>query len=338
MKFASLLSIYLSALCLFSQLSFASAVGFQLYKISDPDDQPLEIGIWYPTDTTAPEEANTPFRQALAIDSQPVGTNLPLVVMSHGYGGWMAGHADTALTLAKAGYVVVSPTHTGNNYEDESYPPSRWMRDRPRHISLTLDYILKNWKGKESVGLGKIGIFGFSAGGYTALVSSGAIPDIKAMHTHCANTPEELACTLGLKEDPAIAKLVTSPAESWGHDPRISAAVVVAPGLGFAFNKQALKQVTIPVQLWAAAEDKNVPYKSNTAIVRRSLPLEPEYHQIENAGHFAFLPPCNPRLKEINPRIWNMVCVDNIAFDRAEFHLRFNQEVLDFFNKSLSVQ
>ncbi|MCZ4282525.1 dienelactone hydrolase family protein [Kiloniella laminariae] len=335
MKLYSLITISVSTFCLFSQLSFASSTGFQFHKISDPDDQPFEIGIWYPTDAEAPAEPNTPFLQALSINSEPAGANLPVVLMSHGYGGWMAGHADTALTLAQSGYVVVAPTHTGNNYEDESYPPSRWMQDRPRHIRLALDYILSSWESREIIDPGKVGIFGFSAGGYTALVSSGAIPDIKTMLSYCADSPEELACTLGLKEDPKIAELAELFVENWGHDSRISAAVVVAPGLGFAFNKQALKQITIPVQLWAAANDKNVPYKSNTAIVRQSLPQEPDYHQVENAGHFAFLPPCNPRLKGANPEVWNMVCVDDPSFDRTMFHLIFNQKVLDFFNKSL---
>ena len=98
-------------------------------------------------------------------------------------------------------YIAVAPTHTGNNYEDESYPPQRWMIDRPRHIKLTLDYMLNKWSSQEKINPNRIGIFGYSAGGYTALVSSGAIPNISKLLTHCENNANELVCSLGVDEE-----------------------------------------------------------------------------------------------------------------------------------------
>jgi predicted dienelactone hydrolase len=48
------------------------------------------------------------------------GDALPLVVISHGNGGGPASHADLALALANAGYVIVAPIHSGDNYADQS--------------------------------------------------------------------------------------------------------------------------------------------------------------------------------------------------------------------------
>jgi predicted dienelactone hydrolase len=315
----------------------AGAVGFQSATVPDPADRPLEIGIWYPSDVPAPSQPNTPFRQALALNGAVAGNHLPLIVVSHGAGGWLGGHADTALALAEAGFVVVAVTHTGNNGEDDSYPASRWMVDRPRHISRVLDYMLAGWSGHERLDASRIGIFGFSAGAYTALVSIGGTPDLGKAAAHCVDDPDELVCQLGMTRDfdkPAVA---TRPASIWVHDPRIRAGALAAVGFGFAFDAKGLAEASIPVQLWAASDDRNVPYASNTGIVRRSLPMPPDFRMVEGAGHFAFLPPCNPELETALPKVWTMVCVDPPGFDRAAFHRKFNGEVANFFSKQLSM-
>jgi predicted dienelactone hydrolase len=317
----------------------AGAVGFQSAMAPDPEDKPLDIGIWYPSDAPVPSQPNSPFRQALALEGAVTGNHLPLIVISHGAGGWLGGHADTALALAEAGFVVVAVTHSGDNGDDESYPASRWMIDRPRHISRVLDYMLADWSGHERIDASRIGIFGFSAGAYTALVSIGGTPDLGKAAAHCmGDNPDELACQLGMTRDFDTPAVATRPASVWVHDPRIRAAVLAAVGLGFAFDTKGLADVSIPTQLWAASDDRNVPYASNTEIVRRSLPVPPDFHMVEGAGHFAFRPPCNPQLKSAMPKIWAMVCVDPPGFDRAAFHRTFNGEVVEFFRKQLPIR
>ena len=313
----------------------AGAVGFQSATVPDPADKPLEIGIWYPSNAPIPAQPNTPFRQALSLDGALSGTGLPLVIMSHGAGGWLGGHADTALALAKAGFVVVALTHTGDNRDDETYPASRWMVDRPRHIARVLDYMLTGWNGHARIDVLRIGIFGFSAGAYTALVAIGGTPDLNLATEHCRADPQELVCRVGMAGDFATPAVAARPASIWVHDRRIKAAVIAAPGFGFAFDARALAAITVPVQLWAASEDERVPYASNTEIIRHALPRPPEFHMVQGAGHFVFLPPCNPELKAALPEIWKMVCVDPPGFDRAAFHRLFNAAVINFFDKNL---
>ncbi|MEH6633144.1 MAG: dienelactone hydrolase family protein [Halopseudomonas aestusnigri] len=331
MKFLYILTVILLA----NGITHVNAAGFQRISITDPDDKPIDVGIWYPSSSPVPKQNNTPFRQALALNGKFEGNNLPLVVISHGYGGWMGGHASTALAMAKAGYIVVAPTHTGNNYKDESYPPQKWMLDRPRHIKLVIDYILNNWKESKKVNPTKIGMFGFSAGAYTALVSSGGIPNIERLITHCANKPTELVCNLGINDDFKVSGLKNLPNSAWNFDHRIGATVVVAPGLGFAFDKKALESVTVPLQLWAGSKDQNVPPLTNSDIILAGLPIKPDYRLVENAGHFAFLPPCNPLLEEANPKVWKMVCLDDPSFSRHSFNKEFNKEVISFFDNNL---
>ena len=61
------------------------------------------------------------------------------------------------------------------------------------------------------------------------------------------------------------------------------------------------------------------------------LAKRPEYHLVPNAGHFDFLPPCNPAMTASNPDL----CVSRPGFDRAAFHTQFNREVVRFFRQTL---
>ncbi|WP_441695161.1 alpha/beta hydrolase family protein [Inquilinus sp. YAF38] len=313
----------------------AGAVGFQSATAPDPSDRPLAIGIWYPSDAPVPDQPNTPVRQALAVDGPIRGDHLPLIVISHGSGGWLGGHADLAKALAEAGFVVVAVTHTGNNYQDDSYPAARRMVDRPRHIARVLDHMLADWSGRDRLDPARIGIYGFSYGGFTALVAIGGTPDLRLLIQHCRQVPDEWVCKTGGPGVSEIPRTDELPSPVFVHDPRIRAAVIAAPGLGFAFDKAALASVTVPVQLWNGAEDERVPVATNAAVIRQALPTQPDFHVVEGAGHFAFLQPCPPKLKTLEPETWAMVCVDAPGFDRAAFHRRLNGDVTAFFRAQL---
>jgi hypothetical protein len=56
-------------------------------------------------------------------------------VLSHGNAGDPGSHADLALALADAGFVVAAPMQAGDNYLDQSAAgTSRWLGDRNRHV------------------------------------------------------------------------------------------------------------------------------------------------------------------------------------------------------------
>jgi len=250
-----------------------------------------------------------------------VGSGFPLVVISHGTGAAPLSHIDTAQALANAGFVVVAPMHPGDNFQDDSaVGKTAWFVDRSRHVTKVIDYMLGKWEGRERLAAGKIGIFGFSAGATTALISIGGEPDLASIATHCAATPE------------FVCKIVSPQAgegtPQWSHDARIAAAIVAAPGIGFAFEPGGLAKVKVPVQLWSGSADETVPYATNTAIVRRLLPRAPEFHNVEDAVHLSFLAPCTPGTPPF-------LCQDKPGFDRVAFHKEFNQSIVAFFRSRL---
>jgi predicted dienelactone hydrolase len=301
-------------------------VGFAEIAVKDPLDKPLRVDIWYPTDSPPGMSIVGPSAQKVAAKGAVAGRSLPLVVISHGNGGLASSHSDTALALASAGFVVAAVTHTGDNARDESYVGTpRWLIDRSRHIHVVLDHMLNDWPAHEQIDAARVGVFGFSAGGFAALVSIGGVPDLAQIARHCTAQPE-FACGLW-KQLPSAPV----PETAWVHDPRIKAAVIAAPGYGFAFEPDGLRQVTAAVQLWNGAEDRNVPYETNTAVVRRLLPTPPEYHAVPGAAHFSFVAPCPSWL-------FPLICEDPKGFDRAAFHRDFNGSVVAFFQQQFAAR
>lgn len=299
-----------------------SPVGYTTITIPDPRDRPLEVGLWYPTNATPSSVDMGLSRQMVAQDGPVVGHGLALIVMSHGNGGGFASHADTAVALAAAGFVVAAPNHTGDNFRDDSYVgTARWLTDRTRHLKVVTDYMLRDWPDHARLD-GRVGVFGFSAGAFTALVTVGGVPDLGRAAAHCHEAPE-LACTLWTE-----LPTTSAPLASWVHDRRVSAAVVAAPGLGFTFGPGGLAHLSAAVQVWSAGEDRVVPYATNTAVVLRQLPPPVDYHEAPRAAHMSFITPCKPG---VAPRL----CQDAEGFDRASFHAELNRSAVAFYRAHL---
>jgi predicted dienelactone hydrolase len=306
----------------------AHAAGFESLDIAGPGGKPISLAIWYPSLAPPQSLAMGTFSQDVAANGAVEGAGLPLVVISHGTGGYKYSHHDTALDLANAGFIVVAVTHPGDNYADQSAATD--ILQRPRHIVAALDYMLKDWPSRDRIAPSRIGMFGFSSGGFTALVNIGGKPDLDKVFTHCAAHPAQYVCAL-ISKDGERAKSALMAATAPMHDRRIRAAVIAAPALGFAFDAAALRAVDIPVQLWRAEDDAILPHPWYAEHVRVSLPREPEYHVVPRAGHFDFLAPCTDQLAAIAPQI----CVSAEGFDRAGFHRRFNADVIGYFKKFL---
>jgi predicted dienelactone hydrolase len=305
----------------------AFAVGFERVMMPDPEGALIETGIWYPSDAPATTQPLGLFQQTVAPGGPVAGRGLPLIVMSHGTGGSFEGHYDTALALAAAGFVVASVTHTGDNHRDNSQMTH--LDNRSRHIKLLIDYMLTAWAGHDAIDAGRIGMFGFSAGGFTTLVAIGGVPDLSLTGAYCEAHPDEWACrTIGPSR---TAEMSTPRALKWVHDPRIKAAVAAAPAVGYSFSAAGLAGISVPLQLWRGDSDEILPHPRHAQHIYESLPVKPDYHVVPNAGHFAFLAPCSSALATLVPDI----CRDPAGFDRTAFHTEFNAAVVAFFKAHL---
>jgi predicted dienelactone hydrolase len=319
-----LLPTLLAALAALAAAPAVANVGYMHLEIPDPTGKPLEIGIWYPSDAPATDMPIETERQHVAVDGAVRGSGLPLVLMSHGHGGSFAGHFDTAIALAEAGYVAAAVTHNGDSWHDASHAAEIW--NRPRQLKLMADYLLSAWAGHDRLDAHRIGAFGFSAGGFTVLAAAGGEPDLGRFRQHCVEHPGFEDCRIVAQAHAKFDRPIV-----WVHDARIRAVVSAAPALGFAFGKAGLAGVKVPVQLWRAEDDQVLPQPYYAEAVREDLPGAPEMRVVPHAGHYDFIPPCSDMLRRHLP----IICVSETGFDRAAFHRQFNRDVVHFFDRTL---
>jgi predicted dienelactone hydrolase len=333
MKTAVLLAAAVLSLAAFR--ANAADVGFAELRVANGEQKPLVVGVWYPTSAPAQVHPLGPYVQIVAPDAPVAGERLPLIVMSHGNGSGYTNHFDTALALAKAGFVAVTVSHTGDTYDDQSR--ALFIKDRLQHIRRLIDYMLTEWPDHARIDADRIGMFGFSSGGFTALILLGGVPDVSRQEAHHQAHPDYYDAQLVSRaSEETKAKMAafarSNPAAStWLHEPRIKAAVVAAPAVGYTFGREGLKDVTVPIQLWRAAEDHILPNPDYAEAVHLALPGTHEYHVVENADHFDFLAPCTDLLRQVAP----VICVSRPGFDRTAFHQAFNAEVVRFFSEKL---
>ncbi|MGY0575676.1 alpha/beta hydrolase family protein [Bradyrhizobium sp. RDM12] len=252
------------------------------------------------------------------------GQKLPLIVISHGRRGWFGGHHDTAAALADAGFVVAALNHPGDTWRDTSRTDSlSVLVERPDDIKRLIDYMLDGWPDAPRVDPRRIGLYGFSFGGYTGLAVIGGNPELRKGLANCA-TSGLLACK-ELENGEAPSQPVTS-------DPRVRAAVIVDPYPAFVFPEKNLKEVAIPIQLWSSDPAQNADGLSGccAAVIKQRLAM-PDYHFVTNAKHFSFLATCTPKEAQANPA----ACTDAPGFDRIEFHRHLHAEMIAFFRKHL---
>jgi len=206
-----------------------SAVGFEQISVPDPQGKNLSVAVWYPSVGKSVSVAVGPFQQVVVPNGVVSGTALPLILISHGTAGSAASHYDTALALAEEGFVVAALTHTGDNYMDQSYVGNRRdLLDRPRQASLVLSFMLETWSHHERLQVGRVGMFGFSLGGFTTLVESGGVPELNRMLQLCSARPNAPECRF-VRERNGDQLSPENVTPVWDHDPRVEPRLWLPP-------------------------------------------------------------------------------------------------------------
>lgn len=303
----------------------AFAAGYERVEVPGPDTGPaIQAMVWSPCESAPASAELGPYDVQGTPGCAVHGDSLPLVVISHGYGGTLMGHHDTASALADGGFVVVSFNHPGDTFGDDSAAHQLGIfESRPRDVSRVISFMLQDWPSRRQLDAGAIGVFGFSRGGYTALALAGARPGVAAAGERlCARwwSLVNAMCRQIRLGDPRLEPRA---------DPRIRAAVVVDP-LNL-FDAAGLQAVRVPVQLWASEQGGDGVEFEHVDAIRSALPQAPEYHVAKGAGHFAYLAPCTSRLAEAVPRL----CRDPEGFDRPAWHRSMNADVAAFFRRHL---
>ncbi len=233
--------------------------------------------------------------------------NKRLVIISHGSGGSPWVHTNVAQALVQRGYVVAFPTHHADNFEDPSRPgPDSWKR-RPQEVSLAIDALQSHPEWSKYLDFDKVGMYGQSAGGHTALSLAGGTWSTKNFLAHCNQhlADDFNACVGtftrltgggwdGVKKWLArwvLNSRFANDDDSYTHyDPRI--AVVVA-GNPYAadFDENSLHTLRIPLGLVSTGRDAWLKPAFHSSKVLRACKNCVSLLHWPDAGHGALLSP-----------------------------------------------
>lgn len=253
-------------------------VGFRTIQIVDATrNRPLEVTVWYPT---APGVSGTPARYALlpttytdsevAVADAPIVAEdkLPLLIYSHGSGGLNFISAFITEHLASQGFVVIAANHTGNtaidNFVNAMVSQDQNDMNRPADITAEIDGILaRNADSADplhnKIDPDRIGLFGHSYGGYTALATVGG-------HT----------TSLG----------------STVPDKRIKAVVGLAP-YTTRLTPAELAAVDVPTMMLVGTKDITTPAATNAEVAYQSISGRPlVLVEMTDAAHQSFTDVC----------------------------------------------
>lgn len=299
--------------------TLAQAAGLAVFEVpAGPDGPTLKVMQWSPCAKPPDAIELGPFSLPAVRDCPIAGSGLPLVVLSHGFGGTNLSHHDTAEALADAGFIVVAPNHPDDTASNRDRGRGlAALTNRPTDIRRLIDYMLGTSPAAAHIDARRIGFFGFSRGGYTGLVLAGARPDFRQLRSRCQDPTGERC-------EPITAEAV--PAAPPMADPRIGAFVIADPLSSVFRSQDAVKAVSAPMQLWGSERGGDGVSPNGLAAIVRNLPKTPEVHIVPNSGHFAFLTICPASLAGAVPEL----CVDAPGFDRAAFHADLNRRAVAF--------
>ena len=117
--------------------------------------------------------------------------------------GGHAVHADLARTLVDDGFLLAMPEHRGDNFKDQSaIGPESWWR-RLIGVSHAIDVVGRDPRFKLLLALDKVGAYGMSVGGHTALSLAGGRWSPARLKEHCeAHIREDFPACVGLATRP----------------------------------------------------------------------------------------------------------------------------------------
>lgn len=231
----------------------------------------------------------------------------PLIVLSHGSGGNPWQHSDLAKQLVLAGFVVAAPFHSGDSSRDYGQSMlTTWTswKLRPIQITATIDTMERS--GRWSVRAHKVGVYGMSAGGHTALVMAGGQWSQNILRKHCNRHiwQDFHICSDGygrLKGDwldwlrvsktlVGINRRLRDDALAGHTDARVAAVVAEVPAVA-EFDMPTLVASQRAIGVVQALADEFVNPALHSGALLKACVRCVEVASVPGAGHLSFLSP-----------------------------------------------
>lgn len=289
------------------------------------------VTVFFPTAGEGQRVQRGPFSPKLDLQGPPVRGNGRLVVISHGSGGSPWTYTDLARSLIDDGFTVALPRHRGDNHTDPSSPgPDSW-KQRPAEVSRAIDAVARDPRLAPLLALDKVGMYGMSAGGHTALSLAGGRWSPARLARHCdAHIADDFHTCVGLstrltggpldgvKKSVALAVIGQKFSDATPHthnDPRIRAVVAGVP-LAADFDMDSLATPAVPLGLVTAQRDKWLVPRFHSDRVLQACKSCELVADLPTGGHGALLSP-PPPADVLSPLAQDLL-LDPPGFDRSQ--------------------
>jgi predicted dienelactone hydrolase len=320
-------------------------VGFSRMMIADPMGGQMLVSLWYPSEVKDGVISLGPYEFPGTSDAEPAAGQFGLVILSHGSGGSDLGHRDTAIALAKAGFIAAAPLHPRNSLGDMGDDQRIVLDGRPRQLSAVIDALLAQPAWSNRIDAKKIAAFGFSAGGYAVLAALGAEPEFSRTLVHCERHAEEdpycrIINGVGTEERAARARAYAEPAQRT-RDGRLCAAVIADPFTA-PFSDATLKALPPARLLFFRPEVENMlKAEFHVSRVVRLLKQrddfpDPQEILLPGAHHLSFVAAVPESVGEslAGPEPFDRVAFHEEMNRRAALHEQMNRRIVTFFREA----
>ena len=320
--------VLLAVLAAAAPLACSAGTGV-LQLAGERHDEPVTV--FYPTAAQDTDVQRGPFRLQLAEGAAPTRGNGRLVVFSHGSGGNAWTSADLARVLVQEGFVVAVPLHRGDNVRDVSKRGPESWKQRPAEVSRAIDAVARHASLGPLLSTDRVGMYGMSAGGHTALTLAGGRWSPAQFKRHCeAHLGDDFPACVGLLTEltgsawDGLKKSVALGAirylfdeERWyaHEDPRVRAVVAGVP-VAADFDMASLAQPRVPLALVTSAHDLWLaPRFHSDRVLAACRPRCELLAHLADGGHGALLSPPPPA--DVLGKAAARLLADPPGFDRA---------------------
>lgn len=270
------------------------AIGHTTIQLTDEsrDDRTIAVDIWYPAADNGEQLVNYKVGKItvpssimkgvyFAIDSPKVlpprdGTKgYPLLIFSMGSGSVRHQSARLMEHLASWGFVVCSPDHPGNSFDDPSSSNIPFsVQDRPKDVSFVIDNMLSpeyvdRFHLHQTKG---VGVLGHSYGGTTSLLVAG----------HSEWSDERVKAIMPI-----------APAAEGTDEEIQSSNVEWGAGMSSDLLRNSLPNIVVPSMVVGGENDVRTPVdRQNVAVFDKTNGLPRFNVVIPQAGHTSFADIC----------------------------------------------
>ncbi|WP_293677902.1 hypothetical protein [uncultured Phenylobacterium sp.] len=344
-------------MCLWAGLAQAYPVGERHMQAHDPravlrDSERrdvIRITVWHPASDMAQEQDLTigpPDRPLFYVgESAPDGAfaddrRRPVILLSHGFGGTARMMGWFGTVLAAQGYIVIAVDHPGNNGADPmTVAGATLFWERPADLAVALAKVRADPELGRRLDMLRVGVAGFSAGGFTSLAAAGARVDLDRLQQFCADRPQDGVCApqrefaVSREAEQAVLaspEAAAAVARSRGDLslPEVRAAFVMAPAIVQALDPASLRALRTPVSIILGVADDVAPPNTNGSAAARAIPGA-RLKALPGVGHYDFLSRCTPAGEAIAPDL----CT--VTVPRGETHRSALEAALRFFAQTL---